>query len=331
MKKQASSRRRGKLIALALVLGLILVGLLAFTLYVQHLAGNINYVDPSTIPSFSLESVEEFFSSLTSDKDSSQSPEEDTTAKGGTVNILLIGQDALEGESRARSDSMILCTFHSKEKKLTLTSFLRDTYVSIPGHGKNRLNAAYAYGGMSLLNETLESNFAVQIDGNVEVDFTQFSKIVDLLGGVELELRQDEADWLNQETGGDLTEGLQLLNGEQALAYARIRKLDADGDFGRTNRQRKIITALLQRWKDASFLTTFSLLEQILPMITTDMSGIEILGYAVTLFPMLSDMEVTSQHIPADGTYSNQNIDGMSVLVPDLEENRQLLRQILEP
>ena len=245
------------------------------------------------------------------------------------INILLIGQDRREDETRARSDSMILCTFHKSEKKLTMTSFLRDTYVKIPGYGQNRINVAYAAGGMSLLNKTLENNFGVHIDGNVEVDFYQFADIVDLLGGVEVDLRNDEAQWVNRETGSGLSEGTNLLNGQQALAYARIRKLDADGDFSRTNRQRKVITALLDAYRDTSLSSALSLLEQVLPLITTDMTDREILGYAVSLFPLLTGGEVVSQHIPAAGTYASRNIDGMAVLVADLEANRQVLKDTL--
>ena len=245
------------------------------------------------------------------------------------INILLIGQDRREDETRARSDSMILCTFRKSEKKLTMTSFLRDTYVKIPGYGRNRINVAYAAGGMSLLNKTLENNFGVHIDGNVEVDFHQFADIVDLLGGVEVDLRNDEVQWVNRETGSALSEGKNRLNGQQALAYARIRKLDADGDFSRTNRQRKVITALLDAYRGTSLPAALSLLEQILPLITTDMTDREILGYAVSLFPLLSRGEIVSQHIPAPDTYSSRSIDGMAVLVADLEANRKILQDTL--
>ena len=224
------------------------------------------------------------------------------------INILLIGQDRREDEIRARSDSMILCTFHKSEKKLTMTSFLRDTYVKIPGYGQNRINVAYAAGGMSLLNKTLENNFGVHIDGNVEVDFYQFADIVDLLGGVEVDLRNDEAQWVNRETGSSLSEGT---------------------NFSRTNRQRKVITALLDAYRDTSLSSALSLLEQVLPLITTDMTDREILGYAVSLFPLMTGGEVVSQHIPAAGTYASRNIDGMAVLVADLEANRQVLKDTL--
>ena len=124
---------------------------------------------------------------------------ENTDAEAATSNIksiLLIGQDKREGESRQRSDSMILATLDKDQGTVSLTSFMRDLYVAIPGYSTTRINAAYAYGGMDLLDQTLEENFGVKIDGNVEVDFEVFQVLVDKVGGIDLELTQAEADYL---------------------------------------------------------------------------------------------------------------------------------------
>lgn len=124
---------------------------------------------------------------------------ENTDAEAATSNIksiLLIGQDKREGESRQRSDSMILATLDKDQGTVSLTSFMRDLYVAIPGYSTTRINAAYAYGGMDLLDETLEENFGVKIDGNVEVDFEVFQVLVDKVGGIDLELTQAEADYI---------------------------------------------------------------------------------------------------------------------------------------
>ncbi|MFQ9799037.1 MAG: LCP family protein [Clostridia bacterium] len=99
------------------------------------------------------------------------------------VNILLIGQDRREGEGRQRSDSMILATINKKSQSIYLTSFMRDMYVPIPGYSDNRINAAYAFGGMDLLDDTIETNFGIHIDGNVEVDFSGFKTLIDMMGG----------------------------------------------------------------------------------------------------------------------------------------------------
>ena len=340
MSRRRNSLKRAALSFLCIVLAVILTAMLSVTLYFQYLLKQINYVEHDETPTLSQEQLNEY---LAEEEDSDASApsmdagdvefKDHTTQIGGKgsglVNILLIGQDRRPGESRARSDTMILCTFNKHTKTLTMTSFLRDLYVEIPGYQDNRINAAYAAGGMSLLNETLKENFGIHIDGNIEVDFNQFAQSVDLLGGVTMELRQDEADVINRDAPGTVSAGTQLLTGQQALAYARIRSLDADGDFSRTNRQRKVISALLDSYKNASLSTVLSLLDDILPMITTDMNDVKIIAYATELFPMLSGADIVSQRIPADGSYSGKMINGMSVLVADMEASRQLLEDTL--
>ena len=224
---------------------------------------------------------------------------------------------------------MILCTYHRKTGNVTMTSFLRDLYVPIPGHHSNRINAAYSEGGAALLDDTLRENFSLHIDGNIEVDFSQFAQIIDLLGGVELELREDEAAEINKETGSELAAGTQVLNGEQALTYARIRKLDADGDFSRTSRQRKVMNALVSRYRNMQWKELLPLMDQLLPLISTDMNYGKLVLLAMEIMPKLSGAQITSQRIPPDGTFSDEKIDGMAVLSADLEANRQLLRDTL--
>lgn len=241
------------------------------------------------------------------------------------IHILLIGQDRREGDAFSRADTILLCSFQPEAKEVVLTSFLRDLYVPIPGHADNRLNAAYAHGGMALLRQTLAETFDIPIDGCVEVDFSQFAQILDILGGVTLELRQDEAQAINASVEGSLTEGTQLLTGEQALAYTRIRNLDEDGDFSRTFRQRKVISALMRSYQGASLFTILSILPEILPMLSTDMEKKQVLSTVLQLLPMLSDSTYTSQTVPAAGSFSNSTIRGMSVLTADLDALKQEL------
>ena len=333
MSRRHTSLKRFALGVLCTVLGFVFAVMLSVTLYFQYLLQQINYVEPEgpTIQQQGQDAVPKF--TLPPLFGLNGSREEDDGLIGGKgsqlVNILLIGQDRRPGEDRARSDSMILCTYNKKTKTLVMTSILRDLYVAIPGYQDNRINVAYAAGGMKLLNETLETNFGIRVDGNIEVDFTQFADIVDLVGGVRMELRADEAAHINAVVGGNLTEGSTLLNGQQALTYARIRTLDADGDFSRTNRQRKVISAIVDSYKSAGLTTLLSLLDDVLPMITTDMSNLKIAGYALEVFPSLSDMTIVSQRIPADGTYTGKTIRGMSVLVADMDAVRQMLAETL--
>lgn len=320
--KPTFGRRVMKLVCL--LLGLMLGLMVGVTAYFQHQINQGQIQPQEALPTLQ-KYVAENLSYGETESDSGL-----IGGKGsGIVNILLIGQDREEGEERARSDSMILCSFNKKTKQLTMTSFLRDLYVKIPGFGSNRINAAYTFGGMELLDRTIRENFGVYIDANVEVDFAQFAQIVDTLGGVEIELRADEAAHITQKTGIETQEGKQLLNGEQALTYSRIRKLDADGDFARTNRQRKVLSAVIDTYEGAGLGEILDTVDVLFPMVNTDINPLEMVKYVVDLFPVLSGEELVSQRIPADGAYENRSIDGMSVLVADLDAARQMLRTTL--
>lgn len=262
---------------------------------------------------------------------SSTVPQQKQEQQQQVQNILLIGQDRREGESGTRSDSIILCSLHPGSGKAVLTSFLRDLYVPIPGHGKNRVNAAYAFGGAALLRQTLEENFDIVIDGCVEVDFEQFSGILDRLGGVSLTLRADEAEQINRELGSSLREGEQTLTGEEALAYSRIRSLDTDGDFSRTDRQRKVLRAVWDSYKHSTLPSLVRTMGDLLPLIRTDLGSGELLRIAVRVFPRLSELELVSHRIPEQGHCEDRNIGGMAVLVTDLEEAAQMLHGWIGP
>lgn len=324
-RKQHDTFARWAMKLLCSLLALVLVLLLGATALFQQVLGKIHYTQP--VADFGTR-LSGFVSNLASEGFGTESGLIGGTGSG-IVNILLIGQDRREGEETARSDSMILCTYHRKTGNVTMTSFLRDLYVPIPGHHNNRINAAYSEGGAALLDRTLRENFDLHIDGNVEVDFSQFSQIIDLLGGVQLELREDEAAEINKETGSGLSAGVQVLNGEQALTYARIRKLDADGDFSRTSRQRKLMNALLGSYRNIKWKDLLPLIDELLPLISTDMNYGRLVLLSMEILPKLSDAQITSQRIPADGTFTDEKIDGMWVLSADLEANRQLLRETL--
>lgn len=253
------------------------------------------------------------------------------------VNILLIGQDRAPGEGRQRSDSMILVSINKSNNTITLTSFMRDQYVQIPGYKPNKLNNAFAYGGMNLLKKTLELNFGVKIDGMVEVDFSGFENIIDLLGGVDVTLTKKEAKYLNDlhEAGlldSPVTEGPFHLNAKQALVYVGVREIDTD--YHRAGRQREVIMGLIEAYKDLPFDQMLALMDEILPLITTDLSNARILGYAVEFFPMLSSAKVQTLRIPVDGTFVGglvevrENFYGWFQYNIDFEANKKVLYEI---
>lgn len=259
-------------------------------------------------------------------------PTEPEKTEDHYINILLIGQDRRPGQGRQRSDSMILVTVNKSKSTITLTSFMRDQYVQIPGYNPHKLNHAYQYGGMKLLDETLRVNFGVRVDGNVEVDLSGFAKVIDLLGGVEVNLTAVEARYISSVMKVELKEGVNLLNGEQATCYSQLREIDSD--YRRAERQRNVIVAILNKYKSHPVDEMLSLAEQILPLVTTDMSNSEILGYIIEMFPMLPQLQINTMRIPVDGTFQQGNVkvrEGVKNWFQyniDFAANKKVLQQI---
>ena len=244
-------------------------------------------------------------------------------AEENTVtNILLIGQDARPGETRARSDSMVLCSVDTGKNRITMISFMRDMYVAIPGYGSNRINSAYAWGGAELLDQTIEQNFGIHVDHNIEARFETFKELVNAFGGVDIELTEAEARHMKLEPG------LNHLSGDKALAYSRIRKIDSD--FERTGRQRKVLRAMYEKYLTMDLQSQISFVKTALDTLETDMTPVQVLGFAVSLLDGGLDLNVNSYRVPADGTYSDQNVSGMAVLVPDYEANKALIQQWIQ-
>ena len=334
------------LISLCSVLALVLIVGIFVTAYVDHLLGMIvspdnqngnegdptiqttEYVQPTLPPNFTDPTI--------NPTDITEPPkiEEDKIISSEKypeiINIMLVGQDRRPGESYlTRSDAMILCTFNTKDKTITMTSFMRDLYVNIPGIGGNKMNAAYQFGGMKLLRQTMLENFGVYVDAFVEVDFSGFEKAVEALGGVSIALTQEEADHMNTVYGWELVAGLNHLDGSQALAYSRIRYI-GNSDFGRTERQRNVINAIINECKTMSLTQANSLLTELLPLVSTDMSKEDIFDYALTLFPLLKG-SIHSQRIPIDASFTLEWVGALDVVLPDYDINRQYLLDTLLP
>ena len=323
----------GTILILLLILAILIVSLAAYAY--NNILGKINRVDGTeeTLSQSEIEAIENetdpVIEGELEEYDGTLDENADLIAQGDhIINILLIGQDRRPGEGRTRSDSMILCTIDTEKKTLVMTSFLRDLYVDIPDwngrtYQDNRLNACYAFGGMGMLDLALEKNFGIQVDHNLEVDFGGFSEIINIFGGVTVNLTKAEANYMGQ----GLKEGSNFLTPEQALQYSRIRYLDSD--FGRTNRQRNVLTALFNSIKTMNADQLTQLINKILPMMTTDMTNADITGYMVKLLPILPELQISTQYIPASGAYKSCYVRGMAVLVPDMEANRAILRDTL--
>ena len=252
-------------------------------------------------------------------------------------NVLLIGTDGRTAEDHGRSDSMVLLSINYKSSTITMTSFMRDMYVSIPEYYNDKLNASYSHGGASLLLDTIENNFNIGIDDCIIVDFSSFIKIVDAIGGVNITVSDSEATEINNilisevnyiagdERNSDLltSGGEYLLNGKQALSYSRIRYV-GNADFERTQRQRTVIDAIIKRVKTPNLFRVFNFANTTASQITTNINALEMYGLSLQV-PCLLTFDLVQQRIPADDTWYYDDIDGQSVIVVDFEQNTKYL------
>ena len=261
---------------------------------------------------------------------------DDIMADKDVLNVLLIGTDARSANERGRSDSMILVSINKKTKKVIMTSFLRDIYLAIPNIESTRLNHAYAYGGPHLLIDTLEENFRIKIDRYAQVNFFSFCKTVDAVGGVEIDVTQDEIYYINrglseinrlegrpENTYQVTSAGKQTLNGAQALSYSRIRYIGTD--FQRSQRQRTVLEQIIGKTKEMSLSEMDDFLETILPEVTTNMQESEIISLLLDSNDILNYERVQCR-VPADGTWEFLTIRSMSVIGIDFNANIQYLR-----
>lgn len=344
-------RKRIALIILCSVLALILVGVVVMAVIGQNLLDRVNRIDPDdeTLSSEQLESLLGQTESLDPEYTGGVIGEEEVTSPTESVetipvgeniiNILLVGQDRRPGEGRRHSDSTILVTINKTAKTLTMTSFMRDLWVYIPynsGGFEERINCAYMVGGFNTLNATLQYNFGVSSDHNVEVDFDGFQAIIDKIGGIDLELTSAEAKYLNEngnwgvddDKSWTLKAGINHMTGSQALAYSRIRAIG--NDQGRTNRQRTVLTELFNKAKSMDVVSLYGLVSELLPMITTDMENSEILGYVLELAPLLPELTIVSQKIPVEGAYTGQRIEHKGYIKSVLTMNKEQLEKNIE-
>ena len=222
---------------------------------------------------------------------------------------------------------MILVSVNKKTKKVIMTSFLRDTWVQIPDIGPQRLNAAYAYGGPPLLVKTMQANFGIRIDKYVTINFDSFKDTIDTIGGVDIRVTDEEAPYIN--SGAKNSEKLKqggkyTLNGEQALAYSRIRYIGTD--FGRTQRQRIVMDEIFRKTKGMSLSELSDFLEKILPNVSTNFEKGEVFWLLLKVSDYLSYPR-TEQSIPNTGSFKNMVIDGMMVLGIDFEKYNKELKE----
>lgn len=224
--------------------------------------------------------------------------------KGSITNIMLLGIDSEDGIGR--SDSMVIFTLDKTTKKIKLTSLIRDSYVYIPGRGMDKMNHAYSFGGPSLALRTINSNFDLNITDYVTVNFNSITKIVDTIGGLDLKLSDQEAKIVGVGKGGT-----HHLNGAQTLTYARIRST-AGGDFTRTLRHRKVLTAISEKMMKLNPIDMVKAANQLIPLVKTSLTSPEIIGLGFT--SGLGKYDVVQDSYPEDETSKGAIIKGIYYL-----------------
>lgn len=317
----------------------------------------INYADLATEPTETTAAATEATAATVETTVAATEPH--VASSADYINILLVGQASREGEAERFADTMILCTVNTYEKTVTLTSLLRDTLVQYPNYtdtngknhsgGKIKLTSIYHNGyictnstadAMGLMNLTLYKNFGIEVDYDVEIDFDAFIKAINLVGGLNIELTEAEAKYLN-DLGFAAKEGKNWLDGATALAYVRMRKAEGDGesDIKRTARQRQFMEALLAKVKKMSLSDVQNLANEVLPLVSVSMTNSQITDLLMKMLPMLSGLEIKSSGtcpVRAKGYSWGDMVDiygdGMthSVMLYDKDKNVAYMRALTE-
>ncbi len=257
------------------------------------------------------------------------------------MNVALFGLDRRSKEEKSRADSIMVANINFETKTINLVSILRDTLVDIKGHGRDKLNHSYAYGGAELSMETINSNFDLDINKYVSVDFFSLAKVIDIIGGVDIDLKDYEANQINQNlneinnieklpVGTDYIQGsgLKTLNGRQAVAYCRIRKV-GNGDYERTQRQRNVLKAILVKYEKLDSGKRFEVSMEMMSQVTTN---IPINDIKELQSKILNDKDFTINQymIPFEGSFETKIIDKKWVIDANMQENIKQIHEYLK-
>ena len=280
---------------------------------------------------------------LTKIEDTQQSDEQENIYKQNKIddqifNVLLIGMDARSYDKNSRSDTMILVSYNTGKNTVKMVSFMRDSWINIPGKSNNRLNAATLFGGPGLLINTINENFDLDIQNYIQIKFDDFRQIIDLFGGVDVDLTQQEINYINKKLhtddhdyDNDITEepGIIHLNGAQALWQCRNRSI-GNADFERTERQREVLSKIADNMKTFNPKKLTGVMKAALPEMTTNMKTRELYLLSLRL-PFLLRYDIEQLRVPADDTWTGNNVyigdDLSSVLEVDFNANIDMLKQ----
>ena len=247
------------------------------------------------------------------------------------LNVLLIGSDSMSVGDGGRSDSILILSVNMRTKKIKITSIMRDTWVSIPGHSKDRINASYAYGGCKSVIDTIHRNFGIYIDRYACVDFAGFSEIIDSIGGIDMYLTEQECSYINKYSENKnnvlkISSGVKHLTGTQALQHARNRN-SIGSDYDRTTRQRQVIKSVIEKMKSANITEITNLVSKLAPIVTTNFKQSEIGRLVLKALEYLK-YNIEEFRIPTDDNVRNEIysqkmvlvINNMSKVIEDLKK-----------
>ena len=351
------------LIVMAVLLALILIATGVVYWFIQDKFSKMNVVTLPEDTYVYTEATDEYTRPAETEEEQTEGATEEETVAATVhqmsaddiVNILVVGQAARAGEEANMADTTMLVSINTYTKEVTVFSILRDSFVKLPdykGHQCGRAkftvcyNLGYQWGGgtagaMEMTNICLRDNFGIEVDYNIEVSFDGFIKMIDYLNGVELELTEAEADYLNKDTlyvKRTIEPGVQVLQGMEALSYARMRKAegDADSDIKRTERQRKLVASLLEKIRYMSLSELNEWVDILLPMVTTTMTPSDVTRLAAKILPMVSRLTMKGETIPVGKTGWGEMMDIYgdgtmhSVMRFESAQQKKLIRAITE-
>lgn len=344
------------LIVIAVILVLLLIFAGAAYLYLQSKLKKMNIIELPKDTYAYTEPTDEVTRPPETGAETTEATTEATVPKmtaDDIVNILFVGQAARAGEEETMADSTMLFSINTYTKEITCMSILRDSFVKLPdykGHQCGRAKFTVCYnlgyqwgggtaGGMEMTNICLKDNFGIEVDYNVEVSFDSFIKMIDYIDGVDIDLTQAEADYLNKDTlyvKRTIEPGVQRLQGMEALSYARMRKAagDSESDIKRTERQRKVVEALLEKFRYRSIADLNNWIDILLPMVSTTMTPTDVTKLAARVLPIFSELKIKGATVPMEGWGDMVDIynDGQihSVMRFDTAKEKKLIRAITE-
>ena len=365
--KQPKKKRGTKIVLIILAVILVIVGCAAAAgaVYYNRMMNKMNIIE---LPEDTYVYTEETqLTEATEAVAAAETEMQDETTEATTVvteppkataediiNILVVGQSSRAGEESRMADTTMVVSVNTFDGTVTVFSVLRDSYVKLPdykGHvcGRAKFTVCYGLGyqwggiagAMEMTNICMRDNFGVEVDHNIEIDFESFTRVVDLLGGIEIELTEAEAKYLNNDdlyVRYDVQPGKQYLDGMAALSYARMRKAegDADSDIKRSARQRLVIEKLFEKIRGLSVTELQSVADTLLPEITTTMTPGDVVSIMTRILPVLKDVKIVGATIPYDKTGWGEIIDIYEDGIPDsvikfeAPQQKKLIRAITE-